>query len=214
MNCYTGMPSFDVLNPLYRFVSPTIIICNSFNETNKIHQTSTRINETQTNPPLFNLAFRFKINKSSVFCIFNNINWIVVLSDRLSPLIHWPAREQLRPTMPFCYRRKYDLRLMSIIDCSTLRTALVLGVPHWIFQRSQEGSLTCHRQKRRRQEKMYEYTFKRIIGATCQTYAIISATAVVPWQYIQHDSNGHVLLDSIVRVRGGCALTCMKMKAL
>ena len=41
---------------------------------------------------------------------------------------------------------------------------------------------------------------ERIIGGTRQTYPILSATAVLPWEYVQPRSDGVVLLDSLVRV--------------
>ena len=41
---------------------------------------------------------------------------------------------------------------------------------------------------------------ERIIGGTRQTYPIISATAVLPWEYIQPKSDENVLLDSLVHV--------------
>ena len=41
---------------------------------------------------------------------------------------------------------------------------------------------------------------ERIIGSTRQTFSILSATAVLPWEYVQPGENGCVLLDSIVRV--------------
>ena len=280
VNCYTGMPSFDVLNALYRFICPAIFVTASTKLT-KFLQLLLVLMKLRLNLPLFDLAFRFKINESSVSRIFNK--WIVVLSDRLSPLIHWPAREQLRQTMPFCYRRKYyDLRLISIIDCfeifiekpshllskaatysqyKSYNTAKYLigiapqGVISFVSDgyggRVSDKYITEHsgflnhllpgdvvladrgfniedsigsrgasldipaftRGKSQLSPAEVEETRKkanvrihieRIIGATRQTYPIISATAVVPWQYIQHDSNGHVLLDYIVHVC--CAL--------
>ena len=66
------------------------------------------------NVPNFDLAFRFGVSKTTVSRIFRK--WIFALDERLSCLIHWPTREELIQTMPFCFQPKYGLRLVAIIE--------------------------------------------------------------------------------------------------
>ena len=66
----------------------------------------------------YDLVFRFSIFESTVGRVF--AKWISAMDIRLSPLIKWPDRESLQTTMPFCFRRHYDLKVASIIDCFEL----------------------------------------------------------------------------------------------
>ena len=64
------------------------------------------------------LAYRFAVSESTVCRVFSK--WIGAMDNRLSSPIKWPDRECLQKTMPFCYRRHYGLRVVSIIDCFEL----------------------------------------------------------------------------------------------
>lgn len=39
------------------------------------------------------------------------------MDTRLSPLIHWPERAELRSTMPECFQYSFGKRITVIIDC-------------------------------------------------------------------------------------------------
>ena len=114
VNSYTGMSSFDLLNVLFGFVAPVIAVTSSSKLT-KFEQFTLVLMKLKINIPNFDLAFRFGISRSTVSHIIRK--WIFALDDRLSRLIYWPTREELIRTMPFCFRPKYKLRLVSIIDC-------------------------------------------------------------------------------------------------
>ena len=114
VNSYTGVSSFDVLNVLFGFIAPVIAVTSSSKLT-KFEQFTLVLMKLKMNIPNFDLAFRFGISKSTVSRIIRK--WIFALDDRLSRLIYWPTREELIRTMPFCFRPKYKLRLVSIIDC-------------------------------------------------------------------------------------------------
>ena len=68
----------------------------------------------QLNVPDQDLAYRFGISQSIVSrCI---TKWLDKLHVKLSPLINWPERDQLRKTMPTCFRKNFR-SCAIIIDC-------------------------------------------------------------------------------------------------
>ena len=65
------------------------------------------------NSPFQDLEFRFGISVSTV--VFDK--WIDAMSTRLQFLIMWPAREELRKTMPLAFKRNFGDKVAVIIDC-------------------------------------------------------------------------------------------------
>ncbi len=279
VNSFTGVSSFEVLKVVFKFVAPAVTVTASTKLT-KFQQLTLVLMKLRMNVPNFDLAFRFGIDKSTVSRIFRK--WVFALDERLSSLIYWPTREQLIQTMPYCFRPKYGLKLVSIIDCfeifiekpsdlfakaatysqyKSYNTAKYLigiapqGVISFISKgyggRVSDKYITMHcgfltqllpgdvvladrgfnveesialkgasldipaftRGKKQLSASEVEETRKkanvrihveRIIGSTRQTFPIISATAVLPWEYVQSDETNQIILDSIVRVC--CAL--------
>jgi len=60
------------------------------------------------------LAFRFMVCSTTVSSIF--ITWIKLMSKELSVLIIWPSRQQIKKTLPACFKRLYP-KVRCIIDC-------------------------------------------------------------------------------------------------
>ena len=60
------------------------------------------------------LGFRFHVSATTVSSIF--ITWIKLMSKELSVLIVWPSRQQLKKTLPSCFRKLYP-KVRCIIDC-------------------------------------------------------------------------------------------------
>ena len=114
VNSYTGLPSFEILDALFRFVAAYISHTTS-NKLTKFQQFIMVLMKLRMNLPLFDLAFRFMVSESTVSRIFSRL--IVIFDKRLSPLIRWPTREELIQTMPFCFHHNYGLKLVRIIDC-------------------------------------------------------------------------------------------------
>ena len=65
------------------------------------------------NSPFQDLEFRFGISVSTVVID----KWIDAMSTRLQFLIMWPAREELRKTMPLAFKRNFGDKVAVIIDC-------------------------------------------------------------------------------------------------
>ena len=67
------------------------------------------------NLSLNDLAYRFKISKSTTSSIF--LKWMDILYIKLQPLIIWPDRESLQKTMPMSFRRHFKSSVVVVIDC-------------------------------------------------------------------------------------------------
>ena len=68
------------------------------------------------NSPMQDLAYRFSIHCSTVSRIFKK--WVVILDTRLKPLLLWPERDDLRRTMPECFRAKFNDKVAVITRCA------------------------------------------------------------------------------------------------
>ena len=60
------------------------------------------------------LGFRFHVSATTVSSIF--ITWVKLMSKELSVLIVWPSRQQVKKTLPSCFRKLYP-KVRCIIDC-------------------------------------------------------------------------------------------------
>ena len=87
-------------------------------------------------------------------------------------------------------------RGFNIEDSVALRGA-TLDIPAFTRGKVQ---LTPEEVESTRKKANVRIHVERIIGGTRQTYPILSATAVLPWEYVQPKSDGSVFLDSLVRV--------------
>jgi len=60
------------------------------------------------------LGFRFHVSATTVSSIF--ITWVKLMSKELSVLIVWSSRQQVKKTLPLCFRKLYP-KVRCIIDC-------------------------------------------------------------------------------------------------
>ena len=65
------------------------------------------------------LANRFGVSTGKVSQIF--ITWIKLLARELGVLVIWPSREQVRKTLPLCFKKLYP-KVHTIIDCTEVFT--------------------------------------------------------------------------------------------
>ena len=77
------------------------------------------------------VLYRFGISQSSVSRILHK--WLPVLATRLSFLVTWPRREELRKTLPACFRESFP-KCSVVIDCFEIfienHHTLLLGLKH------------------------------------------------------------------------------------
>ena len=67
------------------------------------------------NVPLQDLAYHFKVLQPTVSRIFSS--WLVVMDNRLSPLVSWPEREHIWRTMPQCFMFSFGRKVTVVFDC-------------------------------------------------------------------------------------------------
>jgi len=114
---YTGLSSFTVLMAVFNLVSAAIPESPT-SRLSKFQAFVLTLMKLRLNVSNYDLGFRFGISASTVSRVFSK--WIEAMDVRLSFLITWPDRENIRKTMPFCFRANYGLKVASIIDCFEL----------------------------------------------------------------------------------------------
>ena len=114
---YTGLSSFTVLMAVFNLVSVAIPESPT-SKLSKFQAFVLTLMKLRLDVSNYDLGFRFGISASTVSRVFSK--WIEAMDIRLSFLITWPDRENLRKSMPFCFRPNYGLKVTSIIDCFKL----------------------------------------------------------------------------------------------
>ena len=113
VNFYTGLPSFEMLNIVFRqiehFVARKSQLLTPFQEF------VLTLIKLKLNMPLEDLAYRFNVSVSTISRVF--LAWIVARDTRLSPLTKWPDREDLWRTMPQCFQFSFGNKTTVYIDC-------------------------------------------------------------------------------------------------
>ena len=110
----TGLPTYLVLMTVFNFVSPFI---NDIRRTpvTKFHQLLLVLMKLRLNLPNQYFAYKFYIIALTVSKIFQSV--LDILFIRLKRLIHWPARETLRKTMPLELKKHFGNKVAVITDC-------------------------------------------------------------------------------------------------
>ena len=110
---YTGLPSFNVLKTVFKFVDPPATTSTKLSSFQEFVLTLMKL---RLDSPLKDLAYRFRISVTTVSRIF--AKWLVILDVRLSScLIRWPDRDSLWKTMPQCFRVSFKKSVAVIVDC-------------------------------------------------------------------------------------------------
>ena len=149
VNFYTGLPSFEMLNIVFRqiehFVARKSQLLTPFQEF------VLTLMKLKLNMPLEDLAYRFNVSVSTISRVF--LAWMVAMDTRLSPLIKWPDREDLWRTMPQCFQFSFGKKTTVIIDCFEV----FIDRPSNLLARAQTFSSNKHHN-----------TIKVLIGITPQ----------------------------------------------
>lgn len=108
---YTGLPNYKLLNTVFDFVAPKErnTKLSSFQEF-MVTLIKLRLNLTSQD-----LAYRFDVHPSTISRIL--LKWLTVMDVRLRQLVMWPERENLRKTMPECFRASFGEKVAVVIDC-------------------------------------------------------------------------------------------------
>lgn len=152
---FTGFPSFQKLKLIYGHVHPWLLSNASLSPFQQFIFTMLRL---RLNVTLTFLCYLFHISNNTGTRLFQNC--INVLYKRIVPLlVKWPGRDELRLTLPYCFRNGFS-QCICIIDCFEIFT----DKPQLYLARSQTySSYKAHN------------TMKYLIGITPQgTISFIS----------------------------------------
>ena len=108
---YTGLPTMAVFMGILELISPGLVLRNSLTKFQQLLMTLMRL---RLNLPVQDVGYRFGVHASTVSRVFQSCIDVMFTSMRF--LIHWPDREQLRLTLPMCFRGKFS-SCAVIIDC-------------------------------------------------------------------------------------------------
>ena len=116
---YTGLPNFETLTLVFDLAQK--VMPNSKEHGNRkltnFDEFLLVMIKLRLNLQNKDLGYRFKISKSSVTQISHK--WLNILYYALKFLIRWPSREELRATIPECFREKFS-NTVVIIDCTEI----------------------------------------------------------------------------------------------
>lgn len=70
-------------------------------------------------------AFRFMVSSATVSSVF--VTWIKLMCKELSVLIIWPSKQQVKSTLPACFKKLYA-KVRCIIDCFECFTEMPSGL--------------------------------------------------------------------------------------
>ena len=115
MTCfYTGLPSHQLFNELFLLLQPLILKGEGKSHCSLQDEFLIVLMKLRLGVPNDDLAYRVGISPSTVSRIFHK--WIDLMSVELECLIVWPNSDELRETMPVCFRKHYS-NVKCIIDC-------------------------------------------------------------------------------------------------
>ena len=110
---YTGLPNFAVLMHLFSFLAP-FMNKSALSALSGFQELTLFLMKLRLNMPGQDLAYRFNISQSTVSRVFNR--WLDLCLTRLSWLVQWPGRYELRTSMPRVFRKNFP-RCVAVIDC-------------------------------------------------------------------------------------------------
>lgn len=110
---YTGLPSYQVLIVTLNHVAPHV--SRRTQTLDPFQEFVIVLMKLRLNMPFQDLAYRFMVSVPTVSRIF--WSWINAMDNRLSGLLHWPARESLWKTMPMCFKYSFGNKITVVIDC-------------------------------------------------------------------------------------------------
>lgn len=114
MKFYTGLPSFEVFENLFDLVQNHVDRDESSTKLTRRQEFMIVLMRLRLGLLEEDLGYRFGIAQSTISRILSH--WIGVMATRLSFLIQWPERDQLRKTMPACFLENFE-QCAVILDC-------------------------------------------------------------------------------------------------
>ncbi|XP_051244579.1 uncharacterized protein LOC127356656 [Dicentrarchus labrax] len=113
MKFFTGLPNLQTFMLLFSFVL-SVFPATPKQSLKPAQELLLTLMKLRLNLSEEFLGYLFGIHQSTVSRVFHR--WIHVMASRLHPLILWPEREDLRRSLPMCFRT-FLKNCVSIIDC-------------------------------------------------------------------------------------------------
>lgn len=111
---HTGLEGYHLITKLYTFIEKDVFV-NVNSALTGFQQMNLTLMKLRLNLSVQDLAYRFNVSPATASKIFLKI--LDVLHGKLNWLIKWPCRDELRETMPMCFRAVYGTKVAAIIDC-------------------------------------------------------------------------------------------------
>ena len=111
---YTGLPTYVSLMAIFRFASVSVSASRNPQSLPLFQQFLLVLMKLRLDLFDNDLAYRFRTSQATVSRYFNK--WIDIMFVRFQPLVKWPAREQIRLTMPSEFRKNFR-KCVAVIDC-------------------------------------------------------------------------------------------------
>lgn len=149
---YTGLPSFGVLMMIFNLAQKTLpsVRTHGNRKLSNFSEFLITLVKLRLNLRNKDLGFRFGVSETLISLTVHK--WINILYVALNFLIRWPSKEEVRATLPECFRTKFS-KAIAIIDC----TEIFIERPSNLLARCQTWSnYKCHN------------TIKYLIGITPQ----------------------------------------------
>ena len=109
---YTGLPNRKVLDVVLEYIKTDL---SEIKILSRFHQVLLTLMRMRLNLHNQDLAYRFGVHPSTVSRTFHNV--LGILYMKMVPLlVFWPEREQLKQSMPMCFRNSFP-KCTVIIDC-------------------------------------------------------------------------------------------------
>ena len=108
---YTGLTAMSVVMAVFDLISPALPARKSISKFQQLLITFLRL---RLNLSVQDLAYRFGVHASTVSRVFQTCVHVMFIS--MAFLVKWREREELKLTLPACFREKFSLCAV-IIDC-------------------------------------------------------------------------------------------------
>lgn len=113
VNFYTGLPSLEILNIVFRQIER--FVTRKSQLSTPFQAFVLTLMKLKLNMPLEDLAYRFNVSVPTISRVFQA--WMIAMDTRLSSMIKWPEREDLWRTMPQRFQFSFGKKTTVVIDC-------------------------------------------------------------------------------------------------
>lgn len=125
---YTGLPSLAVMDIVFGLVEDSM--SNHTLRLTKEQEFLVCLVKLRLNYQFLDMAYQLNVSEATVQRSFHRT--LDVLHARLSFLLRWPEREDLRASMPMCFRESFGQKVAVIVDCFEIPTEKPSGAANQI----------------------------------------------------------------------------------